>query len=724
MDYIRKKSNQKVYASATQGDKDEVNSPVITYVKSSQNLLLNQDKGDRKLQNLKQVERTRKFLAQDKWVIDAESEYVGRWDIVVILALLFTSTVTPYEVVLLSTHLNALFFVNRFIDLIFVKDMGMNFFMSYWEQLDDQTTGQWVKDLKKIRKYYFKSWFWIDLLSILPFDVLGLVTNSAQLEKIHIIRIVRLLRLIKLVRILKASRIYKRLENSIGISFALQSLIKFTFIVVIGSHWLACVWTISGLTSHDMFQPNWISHIFGDENGNFDITKIHFDVYSAAYYFAVMTIATIGYGDITPVNNGERWVCIFIMVIGSSVWAYVLGNACGIVATADADSILYHQMMDNLNLFLSKHKIEPELRKKLRGYFRALRQLRKTRRNLDLVDDMSPNLRDAVTLRSASWVTNLTWHKNTSSNFFAKLIHKMDGAVFSPMEIMPSINHLCVINAGVASKQGKVLLKGKTYGEDLLLNSTFLKDKTPARALTFTELLYINRAKMAEILDAFPQDAKNVRRFTLKIAMQRALLLIRIFSKQNWKYVPGTRIPFASTTAIIDEVGENYEQFVRRLHPDMSNPHQDDTLQLVKQTEKKEKEQSTMLEMLGQNIVRKPIECKCSGVEINAHVEDIEQKVEELSKYLRKLDLAFGQISMKLETESLRQPTVVSPTHNVTHNVLFINDNSLMNGLDIPFLGAQPDSNNANNRPQSQGSALKTKHAMYKKWMEVHDDPN
>jgi hypothetical protein len=45
-------------------------------------------------------------------------------DAVVLLALVFTATVTPFEVAFLSTSLNALFFLNRVVDLVFLVVRG------------------------------------------------------------------------------------------------------------------------------------------------------------------------------------------------------------------------------------------------------------------------------------------------------------------------------------------------------------------------------------------------------------------------------------------------------------------------------------------------------------------------------------------------------------------------------------------------------------------------
>ena len=60
-------------------------------------------------------------------------------------------------------------------------------------------------------------------------------------------------------------------------------------------------------------------------------------------------MSTIGYGDILPTTTGERFFVILAMLIGTSVFAYVVGSVCTIVASMDKKSSEHHKLMDTLN---------------------------------------------------------------------------------------------------------------------------------------------------------------------------------------------------------------------------------------------------------------------------------------------------------------------------------------------------------------------------------------
>ena len=70
-----------------------------------------------------QIRHFEKVIKVPWFLLMPDSKYMQKWDIVTMFALVFTALVTPYEVALLTTKIDGLFFVNRGIDIIFVKDM-------------------------------------------------------------------------------------------------------------------------------------------------------------------------------------------------------------------------------------------------------------------------------------------------------------------------------------------------------------------------------------------------------------------------------------------------------------------------------------------------------------------------------------------------------------------------------------------------------------------------
>jgi len=128
-----------------------------------------------------------------------------QWDLVMMICLLFTAVLTPFEVAFLQTTLDLLFIINRVVDALFACDLVMQFFLAYMD-----SDGQWVVEHDRIASRYLVGWFWIDLVSILPFDTIGIVLGNDEISRLAILRGIRLLRLFKLFRLVRASRIFSR----------------------------------------------------------------------------------------------------------------------------------------------------------------------------------------------------------------------------------------------------------------------------------------------------------------------------------------------------------------------------------------------------------------------------------------------------------------------------------------------------------------------------------
>ena len=44
------------------------------------------------------------------------------------------------------------------------------------------------------------------------------------------------------------------------------------------------------------------------------------------WYFAITTLASVGYGDFSPQNTQERFIACFILLIGVAVFSFIMGN--------------------------------------------------------------------------------------------------------------------------------------------------------------------------------------------------------------------------------------------------------------------------------------------------------------------------------------------------------------------------------------------------------------
>lgn len=199
---------------------------------------------------------------------------------------------------------------------------------------------------------YFKSWFLIDLLSIIPFDVMGLLLAQSTVRQLQILRVLRIFKLTRLARIIGAARIAKRWEAYLSLSRALLNLIRFIIAIVLLVHWFACAYRLMPILEQQ--DDNWATFYF--KAGSIDDID-PFRLWIVGMLWSSQTIVTVGYGDVPARTDGERVMCIICILCGGFVFAYVVGAVCSIVSDLDVINNEFYRELDLLNGFMRENEL-------------------------------------------------------------------------------------------------------------------------------------------------------------------------------------------------------------------------------------------------------------------------------------------------------------------------------------------------------------------------------
>ena len=145
-----------------------------------------------------------------------------------------------------------------------------------------------------MRKYYIESrWFILDCISCVPIDLISLLVGHYTL-----------LRIPKLLRILKIPAMVTRLQNNFDECLHItMNESQVSCMVMFLCSLLIIVWSSAGWNS-----------IRTDERP--------FD----SVYWALTTLTTVGYGDLTPTNFKETCYAIFVGATGATFTAGIIAN--------------------------------------------------------------------------------------------------------------------------------------------------------------------------------------------------------------------------------------------------------------------------------------------------------------------------------------------------------------------------------------------------------------
>ncbi|XP_022525848.2 potassium voltage-gated channel subfamily H member 1b isoform X1 [Astyanax mexicanus] len=293
------------------------------------------------------------------------------WDWVILILTFYTAIMVPYNVSFKTKQNNVTWLVvDSIVDVIFLVDIVLNFHTTFVGP-----AGEVISDPKLIRMNYVKTWFVIDLLSCLPYDVINAFENVDE-------GISSLFSSLKVVRLLRLGRVARKLDHYIEYGAAVLVLLVCVF--GLAAHWLACIWYSIGdyevidEGSNRVRTDSWL-YLLGEAvgtpyrfnasgTGRWEGGPSKDSVYITSLYFTMTSLTSIGFGNIAPTTDGEKIFAVAMMMIGSLLYATIFGNVTTIFQQMYANTNRYHEMLNSVRDFLKLYQVPKGLSERVMDY--------------------------------------------------------------------------------------------------------------------------------------------------------------------------------------------------------------------------------------------------------------------------------------------------------------------------------------------------------------------
>lgn len=155
--------------------------------------------------------------------------------------------------------------------------------------------------LKHPKKYIFSFWGVIDFLSIFPAYLSLFVPATQALTVLRLLRVMRIFRIFKMQRFQEeAFHLINALRNSV-VKIVIFMMFMLVAAIILGT----LMYTFESETNPDF--KNILTGI----------------------YWAVVTITTVGFGDVVPTTVAGRFLAVIVMLLGYSIIAVPTGIVAG-----------------------------------------------------------------------------------------------------------------------------------------------------------------------------------------------------------------------------------------------------------------------------------------------------------------------------------------------------------------------------------------------------------
>ncbi|XP_071977363.1 voltage-gated delayed rectifier potassium channel KCNH8-like isoform X2 [Engystomops pustulosus] len=471
-------------------------------------------------------------IQKSRFILLHYGTFKAGWDWLILLATFYVAVTVPYNVCFAITRDDN---VSRsphpcdiFVEILFMLDILLNFRTTYVSK-----SGQVVYDPRSICVHYATTWFFVDLIAALPFDLLYAFSVNVYFG-VHLLKTVRLLRLLRLLQ---------KLDRYSQYSAVVLTLLMSMFALL--AHWMACVWYFIGQKEIEANEIGWLrefskrlglpyqlverfdspSNGSAHSNGSHGLNHSELtggpplrSSYITSLYFALSSLTSVGFGNVSANTDAEKIFSICTMLIGALMHAVVFGNVTAIIQRMYSRRSLYHTRTKDLKDFIRVHRMPKPLKQRMLECFQTTWSVNNGIDANELLRDFPDELRADIAMHLNKEILQLPIFESASRGCLRSLSLSIKTSFCAPGEYLirqgdalQAIYFVCSGSMEVLKDNTvlAILGKGDLIGSDNLDKKRVIKTNANVKALTYCDLQYISLKGLREVLELYPEYSQK-----------------------------------------------------------------------------------------------------------------------------------------------------------------------------------------------------------------------
>lgn len=401
-------------------------------------------------------------------------------------------------------------------DAIYIVYIALRFYAPYMKD------GRWIICKNKIKKRYLKCELIIDVLSVLPIELISLGAQGGSV--LHNWQfLIRIERINRVLRIYNMFQFLGKEEVRLGENSRIMRCFKYALLAFSLIHFMACGWYMlacpnasNALGSFKCYKRQWAVGL----GTNMDYISI-FQRYIKCFYWATITATSTGYGDISAVTMSEKWFTILTMLCGVSFFfGPILGYMASTITNLDSKRARYTHRMSVINDHLVNKSVTEYTQKRVAGYYEHLWNRHQGVLKKRIFHELPLTFQAEISLvLNKHVIEKAPLFKDVSKECMRMVSLAIKPVMYIPKQIILNKNDIrhtmfyiskgaVNLYTGESSIPVKTLKEGCFFGEAALLLN--IPRAATIRAASYCELLILERSELTKVLSHFANVAPQL----------------------------------------------------------------------------------------------------------------------------------------------------------------------------------------------------------------------
>ncbi|GJP70146.1 hypothetical protein CLOP_g1125 [Closterium sp. NIES-67] len=446
-------------------------------------------------------------------VVDPEDAYLLLWEQVTLALGFYSALITPFEFAFLADSMPAwLTWLDVAVNFCFLADLLLTFFVAF----KDGHTYTLVTSHWKIAERYLLSYFLMDLLALFPWNTFYQLAGASGAANL-----LQWLLWTRVLRMRHLFRYFHRLQRDIRLSYFAVRFLKLIIVEMYITHVAGCFFYYLATTMPPEDEGyTWIGSL---TLGNFSYESFRdvdlFTRYITALYWSVVTMATIGYGDIHPVNPREMIFAMFYITVDLILSAYLIGNITALVVKG-SNTTKYRERMAQVIKYMNRNRIPRVLRHQMRQHVRLQFETDQVEDNI--LNDFPVSIRHKVARALYRRLVEQSYiFQGCSPEFINQIVTKVTPEHYFPSEVVlqhrDSPERLYIICEGSVEETSpstgdgrhfSELGPGAMFGEVAVLCN--IPQPFDVSVIEFCQVLRLERNDLNTAINMFMVDGRRI----------------------------------------------------------------------------------------------------------------------------------------------------------------------------------------------------------------------